>query len=643
MPLKAFLNNPQPLFSFRAASWIGAVLLLAASAAVAQELPLRGFRGAVEMESFVDGVMAAQRESQRIAGAVVVVVENGEVFFAKGYGDADLGQGRPVDPATTLFRIGSVSKLFVATAVMQLWEKKRLTLDADVNVYLRMFKVPSTFPKPVTLAHLLAHTAGFEDRPLGLFSYDPASIKPLGVVLSEEFPQRVRPPGGLSVYSNHGFALAALAVQEVSQEVWEDYLEEQILRPLGMRYTTGRQPVPSFLADQVATGYRYAQGTFQPCQFEFVTVGPAGSMSASGLDMARFMIAHLQRGRLGDAQILSEGAVDLMQSRLFIGARGANNMLHGFYEMHQNAEQIIGHHGSLNAFHTQLALFPQRNIGVFISYNSDTGAQAVHDFWHAFLQHYFPPPAVRLPSKPSTASRERMQSVVGEYSTLRRSDSTLTKLAGLLWTVKVELEDGWLVTHGLDRAPLRWSEIEPLLFQEIGGTRRLAFRNDESGRLTWLVWHMPAMTFERGEWYQTRIFHFAVAGLSLLVLASALVFWPVVAWCTSYRHPGDRPPWTPRLCAWLMSLLFAVFFAVLLVMLRDPMQFAFDVPEFLWYALWLPIAAGLFLPLILLFMLRAWVNGYWGFLGRLHYTLVTVAGAGLFAWLWYWNLVGFRF
>jgi CubicO group peptidase (beta-lactamase class C family) len=643
VPLKAFLNNPRTLFCIRAAAWAGGILLLAASAAIAQEPAPRGFRGAGEMEFFIDGMMAAQRASHKTVGAVVVVVADGEVYFAKGYGEVEVGQQRPVDPATTLFRIGSVSKVFVATAVMQLWEKKRLNLDTDVNLYLRTFKLPSTFPKPVTLGHLLAHSAGFEDRPLGLFSHDPASLKPLGVMLSEDLPQRVRPPGSVSVYSNHGFALAALAVQEVSEAAWDEYLEDHILEPLGMRYTTGQQPVPSKLVDHLATGHRYVRGEFEPTGFEFVRVGPALSMSASGLDMARFMIAHLQRGQYGETQILSETTAELMHSQLFIGARGANNMLHGFYEMHQNDEQIVGHHGGMRDFHAHLALLPQRNIGVFVAYNSDTGARAVPDFWQGFLDHYFSPPAVRLPSKPSTASRDRMQSVAGEYSVLRRSESTLAKLAGLLWTVKVELEEGSLVTHGLDREPQRWSEIEPLLFQEIGGTRRLGFRTDETGKVKWLLGHMPAMTFERNEWHQTRMFHLTTAGVSLLLLVSALMFWPVAAWCTSYRHAGDRPPWTPRLSAWLMSLLFVGFFVVMLAMARDPRPFGSTVPELLRHALWLPIVAGLFLPLILLFMLRAWVNGYWGPMGRLHYTLVMLAGAVLLAWLWYWNLIGFRF
>jgi CubicO group peptidase (beta-lactamase class C family) len=628
---------------FITASWLIPALLVTLSAAHTQEPHPRGFRGAAEMESFVDGVIAAQRESPGIAGVVVVVVSDGKIYFSKGYGYADVEQQRPVDPQTTLFRIGSVSKLFVATAIMQLWEQKRVNLDTDVNLYLRAFKVPTTFPRAITLGHLLAHTAGFEDGVLGLFSYDPAAIQPLGPFLTEQLPQRVRPPGTLSVYSNHGYALAAFAVQEVALIPWEAYLEQHILQPLDMTHTTGRQPVPPDLAPHLAVGYRSTPARLEPGGFEYVPLAPAGAMSASAHDMARFMIAHLRQGRHRDTQLVTEETARLMQSPSFSGANGINRMLHGFYEMDQNGEHIFGHGGNMIAFHTHMALLPDRDSGVFVAYNSDTGAQAAPQFWQSFLNHYFPAAPPPKPASPTIAAIERMELLTGEYSSLRRSDSDLTKLSRLLWTVQVAVDpDGTLVTRGLGDKTRAWTEIEPLLFQEVGGTHRIAFRADDAGQVTRLLPDFPALTFQRSRWHQSRAFHLATGGLSLLLLGSALVFWPVAAWCTTYRHEKERPPRAPRIWAWLMSLLFIGFFGVIAVVTRDPMQFVFGVPELVRHALWLPIAAGLFIPLTLLFMLRAWVNSYWGFVGRAHYTLVTLASVILLAWLWHWNLLGFQ-
>jgi len=144
----------------------------------------RGFRGPAEMEAFVDGVIAAQLESLHIPGAAVAVVADGKVYFAKGYGYADLEKHRKVDPETTMFRIASVTKLFTWTAVMQLVEQGKLDLKVDVNAYLKAFKIPATFPEPITLTHLLTHTAGFEDSEIGEYSLDPAHFKSLGQVLA---------------------------------------------------------------------------------------------------------------------------------------------------------------------------------------------------------------------------------------------------------------------------------------------------------------------------------------------------------------------------------------------------------------------------------------------------------------------------
>jgi CubicO group peptidase (beta-lactamase class C family) len=595
------------------------------------------------MEAFVDGLIEMQKESAGLVGAVVVVVADGTIYFSKGYGHADLSQQRPVDPQSTLFRIGSISQLFVATAVMQMWEQVRMNLDTDVNLYLRAFKVPTTFSRPITLGHLLAHTAGLEARVLGLVSYDAASVRPLGAVLEAELPPRTWPPGTLSVFSPHGYALAAMAVQEVAHLPWEDYLEQHILQPLGMDRTTARQPVPSALVSDLAVGYRQRQGQFEPTGFEFTEIGPAAAMSSSGHDMARFMIAHLRSGRYLDTQILTESTAQMMQTPLFTGAAGMNHMLHGFYEMNQHGERIFGHRGAMICFHSHLALLPEHDIGMFIAYNSDSSARAIQQFWQAFLHHYFPEAPAAKPRSPSPATLARMEAAAGEYSAPHHSHTTLTKLAGLFRTVRVTVApDHVLVTHGLGNAPRRWTEIEPFLFQEVDGTRRIAFRTDDSGRIIRLLPEFPALTLERNHWHQTRRFQLATAGMSMLLLGSALVFWPVAGWCTSYRHKADQPPLAPRTWAWFMSVLFVGFFVVMAVVLGDPAQFLFGLPDLVRYALWLPIVAGLFIPLTLLFMLRAWVNSYWGFIGRVHYTLVTFAAILLMAWLWHWNLIGFR-
>ena len=225
-----------------------------------------------------------------------MVVDN-KLFFAKGYGYADVEAKKPVDPDATMFRIGSVSKLFTWTAVMQLVEQGKLDLDADINQYLTEFKIPTTYPQPITLKNLLTHTPGFEDQVIGLFAHDPDEISPLGQLLARDLPARVRPPGELASYSNHGTALAGYIVPEVSGVPWEDYIEQNLLKPLGWTIRPCVSPAPTSCRPRCPRATSSSEGQFKEQGFEYVPAAPAGSMSASAADMARFMIAHLQNGR----------------------------------------------------------------------------------------------------------------------------------------------------------------------------------------------------------------------------------------------------------------------------------------------------------------------------------------------------------
>jgi CubicO group peptidase (beta-lactamase class C family) len=204
--------------------------------------PPRGVRDRVELEAFLDGLMTANLADKHIAGATVAVVRDGVLFFAKGYGYADVEHHAPVDPARTLFRVGSATKLFTWTAIMQLVEQGKVDLDGDVNEYLD-FKIPSTYPQAITLKHVMTHTTGFEDDVRDLFTTDAAKIVPLRRWLEAHIPERVRPPGTYSSHSNYATALAGYVVERVSGMPWEDYVEQHILGPLQMTHATVRQPL----------------------------------------------------------------------------------------------------------------------------------------------------------------------------------------------------------------------------------------------------------------------------------------------------------------------------------------------------------------------------------------------------------------
>ena len=267
-----------------------------------------------DVDAWLDGFMRYALPTADIAGAVVVVVKDSHVVTQRGFGVSDVATQAAVDPAATLFRIGSVSKLFTWTAVMQQVEAGKLNLDEDVNRYLD-FKIPAREGKPITLRNLMTHTAGFEEHAKYLFVRDVKDLTPVGDYLKKWVPTRIFAPGEIPAYSNYGATLAGYIVERVSGEGFDAYIAHHIFQPLGMQNATFEQPLPPALAPHMSKSYRVASGPDYP--FELIIPAPAGSVSISGADIARFMMAHLNNGQLGEARILKAETAREMHASTF--------------------------------------------------------------------------------------------------------------------------------------------------------------------------------------------------------------------------------------------------------------------------------------------------------------------------------------
>ena len=294
-------------------------------------------------------------QSNDIAGAVVVIIKDGQVLTQRGFGYADVAARRRVDPATTMFRAGSISKLFTWTAVMQLVEQGKVNLDADVNQYLD-FKIPPYQGKPITMRNLMTHTPGFEEAFKGGIRFSGA-VPPLGEVLKRLLPERVYAPGTTPAYSNYGAGIASYIVERVSGIPFAEYIERNIFAPLGMSHASFRQPLPAQLAPFMAQGY--PQASVDPKPYELISVPGAGSLAVSGADMAKFMIAHLNQG----AGLLKPETALLMHDPSHVTVPGTDRMALGFYEMQVNGLSAIAHGGDLNYFHSDMWIFPTKNVG----------------------------------------------------------------------------------------------------------------------------------------------------------------------------------------------------------------------------------------------------------------------------------------
>ncbi len=511
---------------------------------------------AEDLSSFFDGMVPFAIQRGDIAGGVIVVVKDGSVLFSRGYGYSDLKARTPVSPDTTLFRPGSTSKLFTWTAVMQMVEQGKVNLDHDVNEYID-FKIPPYEGKPITLRNLMTHTAGFEEVARDLLPATSDEVN-LERYLKGHLPARIFSPGETVAYSNYGCGLAGYIVQRVSGERFEDYVQKHILQPLNMAHSSFDQPLSASLAPLVAKGYKTASdGVAQP--FEWVDPAPAGALSASGTDMAQFMIAQLQGGRYGDTRILQEDTAKLMHSQQYTASPGMVGFDLGFYQEDRNGLRIIGHGGDTEVFHSDLHLLLDKNVGIFMSFNSlgseVGGAHTIRGaIFYAFLDRYFPHPLQDQPAIPS--AKADAARVAGWYESSRVNLSALRPF-NLLGQMQVNATpDGTLTIAALsDYAgkPLHWREVSPLHYVEENGQRKLDFIADANGNIKyWATDHIsPVFVFNRVPAAKSMGSVSLWASLSLVVVLGALLFWWLGAWMRRhYRRPFDIAPALCRTRRW---------------------------------------------------------------------------------------------
>ena len=492
---------------------------------------------AADVEGFLDGVVPMQLQREDMAGAVIVIVKNGEVLLSKGYGFSDVKARIPVSASATLFRPGSISKTFTWTAVMQLLEQGKLSLDRDVNEYLD-FEVPHKFGRAVTLRDLMTHTPGFEEVIKDLMVDQESDLPSLHAFVITHQPNQIYVPGTIPAYSNYGADLAGYIVERVSGLPFEEYIRANIFQPLGMLHATFIEPLPDLLKPMMSKGYDLASQ--EPKPFELVPPEPApdGGLTITGADMAPFMIAHLQNGKYGQARILQQQTAETMHARQFSMDPAVNGMALGFYEENRNGHRIIGHGGDLNYFHSDMHLLLDEGLGFFVSYNSaGKGELDVRTaLWNEFLDRYFP----GSPSNTEAAGMTSVESISGKYLSSRRAQTTILRP---LWWVLAEasVSQGPNGTIQVDSMkdfagqPKHWRSIGHMQFREVDGQQLLVFKRDGSGNLE-MITEDPIEIFQRVPWTENKTVVLIALGFGTVVFALTLVLWPVGALVR--RHYG---------------------------------------------------------------------------------------------------------
>jgi CubicO group peptidase (beta-lactamase class C family) len=626
----------------------------------------QGLTSAQELEDFFDRFFAEQMQVQHIPGLVIALVKDGKLFFSKGYGYANLEQQRPVIPDQTVFRVGSISKLFTATAVMQLVEQGKLGLEDDVNQHLKRFQLDSTYAQPVTIANLLTHTGGIDEQFIGIAARSANQILSPGDYLTKHLPSRMLRPNSVIRYSNQGFVLAGYLAELASGLPFAQLIEQKILQPLGMHHSSFL--LRSDVLENLATGYHYRNGndksgSYQPLPIVYSNDVPSASLNVTAADMANFIIAHLQEGRYGNVELLQKDTAEVMHQQHFTNHPGIAGQAYGFYEWLQNGQRGLMHAGEIVGFKSSLFLLPDHRIGWFIAHNNEKGTLQ-DELIHQFLNHYYPSYSPTVNATPfHTASQKplpaqtKLRSLSGRYRYIRYPRRTIDKVAAIIpgsplfaKEFQVSVDD-----NTLNIESSRFVEVEPLLFQQIAGDSLMfrgltfdtvGFRKSDSGQIADLS--LGKYAFEKLLWYERTALHLGVLIVCQLVFWVTGLVWLVKAIRGSLK---SRSIGQASLLQWIQPLAASICFLnlgfpiglALALSRMNLYELAYGAPPSILALLCIPLISTFLTLMLSILMLLTWQERQWPNLGRWH-SLSIVFAAGGFIWLLNdWNLLGFRF
>ncbi|PHR92674.1 MAG: hypothetical protein COA69_07545 [Robiginitomaculum sp.] len=461
------------------------------------------------IEAWADREFMTAYEDGKFSAAALAVVQDGKLVFSRGYGYADIATQTPMDPANTRVRVCSTTKLYVATALMQLVDQGLIkSLDDPVNDYITRIKLPNFKGREITFRDLTTHRGGFEDQYFNAGTRTVVPTPSSAKIVKRLIPNQVREPGTLSVYSNANTALQGVVIEDLTGMTLKEYLTENIFEPLGMSRTVfnDNPPVPEGTAQPYA---RYKDGHYEamPIVAKHPVYAPSGGLYSTAEDMAKFITAHMDGGHSSTLPLITPASFKTMhtpysRNHPALGAIGVQ-----FFLEELNGQKIIQHGCGLAGFTSYVLMLPELNTGVFFSITStrnkvggaDKFKRMIGDkvpedevlispnraakFYWSFLKEF-----VGFPNTPAIASTpETLAPYVGHYKVERRDQTTMLEGGQLLFAgahmmdVKVHPDGGGLSINGSDL----YRPIAPDVFQRGDHPNRtFAFERGKDGKVT---------------------------------------------------------------------------------------------------------------------------------------------------------------
>ena len=459
-------------------------------------------------------------DQAHLPGVGFAIVQGGEITYVGGVGKADVARGREIT-GDTLFRTASITKSLIGLAMLKLREEGRMSLDATLVEVAPEIAMPNPWESthPLRVAHLLEHTAGFDDNQISEMANTLARDAPLREVLAVCPASRVPrwPPGTRKAYSNPGYTVAAYLIEKITGRAYEDDIGETLLRPMGMT-TASLRWTPQGLA-ALAQGYN---SVGDPVPTVPTLHRPAGSLLASPRDLARLVQLFIRRGTVGDTALLTQASIERAERNETLRYPGYRELAtqYGIGNFGYNLVGFVvhGHDGDNYGFSSLYGYDPQRQFGWAVLFNSNANEDS-QDRIASLIAEF----ATRAIPKPTPAHVEipaqALTELAGYYRLASPRREWLRLEDDLLGGRTITVEDGALYQQGIGLPRARLVPASPRLFRRIDQPApTVLFTRAEDGR--------PAMIasdqyFERASPWPARL-HLAVLLVALLLVSSSL-------------------------------------------------------------------------------------------------------------------------
>lgn len=602
-----------------------------------------------DIKKFMNNYFNEKMKKYLVPGAAVVVVKDNKQVFKMGYGYSNLEDKVKVDPDQTSFPACSVSKLFTATAIMQLYEKGKIDLDKNINDYISPYKVINKYDKEVTCRNLLTHSSGIDEASeLNGATIDENSIKSQEYFMDNHTPVVVAEPNTICRYSNEGYNLLGYIVEKVSGISYEEYVKEKILKPLKMNKSSVR-----LKNNDTAIGYTYDDSyVANPLPYQY-TSGSAGII-ATAKDMENFILANLNNGQFQNTNILSSKTLNLMQDKQFSNEQDLPGMGFGFIRSYRNGQEIIKHEGALPAgYTTTLFLIPKENLGIYVATNSLSALP--FDFEEEFLNYFYPKSNDDFNAAKKNVSKDYSK-YEGIYRSYDATSKTNTMKLNVLFDPSMDFEindnkNGTLTLHewtlAKEEITTNLIEIENGVFLREDGRGKFAFRADKDGNVTYAFNDTSENSFEKIKFYEDRGFIIAVIGISItMFIINTILF---AASVIKRRNTKYKELEKTRVIKKLKLLnigveifncigtLGTIILAVMMISNND-----FSLKYLLYFCLTLIIASTIMVLLSLVLLICSLVNRNVSFRMKMYYVFLNIANLVFVGYVYYFNLLGYK-